>query len=118
MGELPNEWIDLAQRERGRRLAFEIAADEAVLGDAEFQRCNTSFLDDGGAVLLDEGEDAEDPPDAELPVATVNAVAQRADVVPGPSRAGEECHCRRWGPGGPVIGVDRMTASRLAAVLP
>ena len=43
-GELADEGIDLAERERHRRMAFEIAPDELV-GGAEVERDGTRVLD-------------------------------------------------------------------------
>src|SRR5262252_2653514 len=117
MGELPDQRIDLAERERGRRLAFEVAADELVLGDAEFQRGGARLLDDDGAVLLDEGEDAEDPTDAEFAITAVDAVAERADVLTGPGRAGQQRQRRRWRAARSILRVDDMATARLTAVL-
>src|SRR6266545_1443265 len=117
MGEFADERIDLAQRERGGRLALEVAPEEAVVGDAEFQGGRTGGLDDGDAVLLDEGQDAEDPADTDFAVAAVNAFAERADVATGPPRAREQRQRRRGGAGGPIVGVDGMAAPGLAAVL-
>src|SRR5882724_3910801 len=48
-GELADQGIDLAQRERRRRMALEVAADKLV-GRAEVER------DGGGAVLAGEGQ--------------------------------------------------------------
>jgi hypothetical protein len=75
---------------------LEVAADEAIVGDAELQGRGAGLFDDGGAVLLDEGEDAEDPADAEFPITAVDRLAQRPDLTTGPCRAREERQRRRW----------------------
>src|SRR5262249_22951598 len=87
MGELPDQRIDLAERERGGRLALQVATDEPVLRDAELQRGGTRVLDGDGPVFLDEGQDAEDPADPEFAIAAVNAVAERANLAPRPGGA-------------------------------
>jgi hypothetical protein len=48
VGELADERVDLAQGQRRRGPAFEIAPDEAIVGDAELQGGGTAVLDDGG----------------------------------------------------------------------
>jgi hypothetical protein len=62
-------------------MALEIAADEAVVGDTQLQGRGAGVLDDRGTVLLDEGEDAEDPADPELAVPTVNGFTERPESV-------------------------------------
>jgi len=61
-----------------------IAPDEAVVGDAEVQRGGARARHDGGAVLLHEGEDAEDAAHAAFAVAAVDRRAQRADGLARP----------------------------------
>jgi hypothetical protein len=58
-GELPNEWIDLPECERHGRPAFEIAAQEAIRRDAEFESSLGRIFDDGWPVLLGEREDTD-----------------------------------------------------------
>ena len=77
VGELADERIDLAEREGRGGVALEVAADEAVGGGAELEGGGAGVVDDGGAVLLGQGEDAEDAADAGLAVAAVDRVAQR-----------------------------------------
>ena len=55
----------MAQRQRRDGVAVEVALQEAVGGHAEFDLAGGGVLDDGGTVLLDEGEDAEDAADAD-----------------------------------------------------
>ena len=93
------------------RVALEIAADEAVVGDAELQGRGTGVLDDGGAVLLGEGEDAEDPADAELAVAAVDRRAERADMRAGPGRARQQRQRGRRRARRLIGGVDRVAAA-------
>ena len=55
----------MAQRQRRDGVAVEVALQEAVGGHAEYDHAGGGVLDDGGTVLLDEGEDAEDAADAD-----------------------------------------------------
>src|SRR5262249_37042205 len=75
VGELPDQRIDLAQGEGGRRRALEVATNEAVLRDAEFQGGGTRLVGQGGAVAPDEGQGAENPADPDLAVAPMNTLA-------------------------------------------
>src|SRR5439155_237851 len=54
-GELADQGIDLAQRERRRRMALEVAADKLV-GRAEVERDGAGGVDGGGAVRAGEGQ--------------------------------------------------------------
>src|SRR5947199_9306486 len=54
-GELADQGIDLAQRERRRRMALEVAADK-VVGRAEVERDGAGGVDRGGAVRAGEGQ--------------------------------------------------------------
>ncbi len=83
---MPDERVDLAQREGRRWPAVEVALQEAVGGHAEFERGGGGLFDDGGTVLLGEGEDAEDAADAGGPVVTVDVVAEGGDRRAGPNR--------------------------------
>ena len=117
-GELADERIDLAERERRRRPALEIAAQEAIGRDAEVERGLGGVVDGGRAVLLGEREDAEDAPDAGGALVVVDVRAQTgadagpawrarassASVVAG-VRAGRSASC------------DAMPAARRAHVL-
>src|SRR2546426_8617292 len=117
VGELADERVDLAQGERRRRVALEIAPDEAVVGDAELQGGRAAVLDDDGAVLLGEGEDAEDPAHARFPVAAMDRFAERADGRAGSGGAREERHRRRGRAVGLIVGVDRVTPASSTAML-
>jgi hypothetical protein len=37
VGEFPDQRVDLAERERGRGMPFEIASDEAIVGDVQLE---------------------------------------------------------------------------------
>ena len=49
--ELADERVHLAQREMGRRMPFEVAAQEAVGGHAHLQRRGASVVDGGRAAI-------------------------------------------------------------------
>src|SRR4030095_5849756 len=92
-------------------------AHEAVLRDAHLERRGARVLDDVLAVLLGEGEDAEDLADSGLAVAVMDRLTERADVVAGDSGPGEELGCALRRLRRPVLVLDAMMASRLAQVL-
>ncbi len=81
VGELADERIDLAERERRGGAALEVAADEAVRRDAELERGGARVVDGGDAVLLGEREHAEDAAhtDGRRPAAWI--VAQSAPIA-------------------------------------
>src|SRR5262245_34764194 len=81
-GELANERIDLAQRQRHRRPAFQIPPDKAVGQYADLQGRLRGILDDGGAVFSGQREDAEDAPDPAGPFVSVNVIAHGTDRRP------------------------------------
>src|SRR6266481_8308825 len=54
-GELADQGIDLAQRERRRRMALEVAADKLV-GGAQVEGDGAGGVDGGRAVLAGEGQ--------------------------------------------------------------
>src|SRR5438876_9001363 len=117
MGELADEGIDLAQRERGRCVTLEVAADEAVVGDPELQGGSAGGGDDGSAVLLDQAEHAEDATHAEGAVSAVDRLAEGADGGAGPRGLAEQRQRGRRGPRRPIVGMDGVMATRLAAML-
>ena len=71
---MPDERVDLPQRERDRRPAVEVAFEKAIGRDAEFEGRGGGVLDDGGAVRLDEREDAEDAADSGSTVVLMDVV--------------------------------------------
>ena len=85
---MPDQGIDLAQRKWSGRSAVEIAPQKAVGGHAEVQRRRGGVLDGGRPVLFDEGEHAEDAPDADGPVMLVDVLADGANAGPGPAWRG------------------------------
>jgi len=98
-------------------MAVEVAVQEAVVGHAEFERGGGGVFDDGGTVLLDEGEDAEDAADAGGALMPVDMVADGGDGGTGPLGGGEQGEGLRRGARGPVIVGDAMPAALRAQVL-
>src|SRR2546426_9452946 len=84
--ELADERIDLAERERCRRMALEVAADKLV-GRAEVERDGAGGVDRGGAGFAGEGQQ---PLDA----------AHGAQRIGRPERGGQLPHMGA-APGGP-----------------
>ncbi len=111
------EPINLAERERGRRLALEVAADEAIVGDAELHAHRARRLDEDGAVFLDEREDAEDPAHPEFAIAAVNRVAEGANVVTRPCRTSQERQRRGRRARRPILRVDGVVLPALLLVV-
>ena len=98
-------------------MAVEVAFQEAVGGHAEFERAGSGVFDDGGPVLLDEGEDAEDASDAGGALMPVDVVADGGDGGAGPLGGGEQGEGLRRGASGPVVVGDAMPAALCAQVL-
>ena len=115
---MPDQGIDLAQRKWSGRSAVEIAPQKAVGGHAEVQRRRGGVLDGGRPVLFDEGEHAEDAPDADGPVMLVDVLADGANAGPGPRGAGEQREGGAGRPRRPVRVVDAMPAAGRAEMLP
>ena len=114
---MPDERVDLAQRQRRQGPAVEVALQEAVGGHAEVERGGGGLFDDDGTVLLGEGEDAEDAADAGGPVVTVDVVADGGDRRAGALGGRQQGEGLRRGAGGPVLVGDAMPAPRRAQVL-
>ena len=116
-GQFADERVDLAQRQRRGGVTVQVAFQEAVGGHAEFERAGGGVLDDGGTVLLDEGEDAEDAADADGALMAVDVVADGGDGRTGALGGGEQGESLRWDAGGPVVVGDAMPAPLGAQVL-
>jgi len=96
LGQFADEWIDLAQTERSLRTAFQIAAHEAILGDAQFQRRGAGIVGSRVAILLDHLENALDATRPEFALASVDGVADSADVGSCLVRASQQLKQLRW----------------------
>ena len=114
---MPDERVDLPQRERRDGPTVEVAPPEAVGGRADFKRSGGGVFDDSHAVLSGEREHAEDAADAGGPVVAVDVVTDRGDGRPGPLGGGEQGQGLRRGACGPVLLGDAMPAVRRAQVL-
>ena len=86
---MPDERVDLPQRERRDGPTVEVAPQEAVGGRADFKGGGGGVFGDGGTVLPGEGEDAENAADAGGPVVAVDVVTDRSDGGTGPLGGGE-----------------------------
>ena len=64
--QFADQGIDLVQAEWGLRTTFQIAADEAVFMHAHFERGGAGFIDCRGAVLLGQGQHAQDAAHADF----------------------------------------------------
>ena len=80
LGQFADQWIDLPQRERSLRSALQIAAHEAILGDAQFQRRRTGIVASCAAILLGQLKNALDAAYSEFALASMDGVADSADA--------------------------------------
>jgi hypothetical protein len=80
LGQFADEWIDLPQTERSLRAALQIAAHEAVLGNAQLQRRRTDIIASRAAILLDQLENALDATYSEFALASMYGIAASTDV--------------------------------------
>ena len=115
---MPDQGIDLAQRKWSDRSAVERAPQKAGGGHAEVQRRRGGVRDGGRPGLFDEGEHAEEAPDADGPVMLVEVLAEGANAGPGPRGAGEQREGGAGRPRRPVRVVDAMPAAGRAERLP
>src|SRR6202140_2169917 len=81
--QFADQRIDLLQTEWGLRAAFQIAADEAVFLNSHVQRSGAGFIDRHGAVLLGQGENAQDAAHSDFALLAVDGIAERPDVRSG-----------------------------------
>src|SRR5213593_3435282 len=72
-GELADQRIDLAQRERRRRVALEVAADDLVGATAEVEGDGAGVINGRGAVFAGERQEALDAPDGAQRIVGVEA---------------------------------------------
>ena len=113
---MSDEGIHLAQRERERWAALEIATDKAIRGDADFERRVSRVLGDCGPVLLRQGEDAENPSDRDGAIVLMDVIAEGADRRACRMRGREQGDgLRRCALGAISIG-DAVPAARRARV--
>jgi len=74
------EWIYLSQSEWSLWTALQIAAHEAILGDAQFQCRRTRIVRSHAAILLRQLENALDATHSEFALASMYGVADSADI--------------------------------------
>src|SRR3989442_1480292 len=79
-GELADERIDLAERERRGRMALEVAADELVGGAAKVEGDGAGGVDGRDAVLAGEREHALDAADGAQRVVGMEGGGELPDV--------------------------------------
>src|SRR2546425_11246900 len=92
-GELADERIDLAERERRGRMALEIAPDDLVAGTGQVEGNRARPVDGRGAVLAREREEPLDAADGAQGIGGVERRRELADVGADGGGAG-------GGPGG------------------
>src|SRR5271166_5960905 len=80
LAEFADEWIDLSQSERSLWTALQITAHEAILGNTQFQRRRAGVLASHAAIPLDQLENALDAAQSEFALASMDGVANSADV--------------------------------------
>ena len=115
LGQFANEGVDLAESQW--RPPFQIAADETVIMDVEFECRGGGILDGGDTVFFGQGEQAQDTADGRLTLAEMDGFGQFADVISGTSRPGKQLnggHRRRFRI---VLGTDTVPAPFLADML-
>ena len=100
LGQFADEWIDLTQTERSLRAAFQIAAYEAILGNAPLQCRRTGIVASRAAILFRQLDNALDATHSELTMAGMDGVADRADVCSGLLRTDQKLQqlrrCTTW----------------------
>src|SRR5277367_6134012 len=80
LAEFADEWIDLSQSERSLWTALQITAHEAILGNTQFQRRRAGVLASHAAIPLDQLENALDAAHSEFALASMDGVADCADI--------------------------------------
>src|ERR1700693_5990587 len=98
-------------------MSLQVAAHEAVLTGAHFQRGGAGIVDAGGSVVLGRGQHAFNTAPRGLAVLTVHAAAERADLLTGEVGAAQQFLRAQRCVLGAVLVLDAMTAARRAPVL-
>jgi hypothetical protein len=114
--QLANQGIHLLQTEWGLRVALQIAADKAVFLHSHLQRSGAGFIDRGCAVLLGQGENAQDAAYADFPLLAMHGLAERTDVSAGAARTPQQLRSAQRGALGVIFGLDAIPAAFLAHV--
>ncbi len=80
----------MLQTEWGLWAALQIAADEAVFLYSHLQRGSAGIIDRGYAVLLGQGENAEDAAHTDFSLLAMDGFAEHADVRAGAAGAPQQ----------------------------
>src|SRR5438094_10430119 len=115
-GELADERIDLAERERRRRMALEVAADKLV-GRAEVERDGAGGVDRGRAVLAGEGQQPLNAAHGAQRIVRMERGGELPHVGTDRRGPGEEAKGRGQRAPGPVVGVLAILPEVLPLVL-
>ena len=83
LGQFADERIDLSQTEWRLRAALQIAAHEAILGNAEILRRCAGIFASRAAILLGQLQNALDATHSEFALASMDGIADCADVGSG-----------------------------------
>ena len=115
--ELADEWIDLAQAQRQLRIAFQVAAYEAVFACARFQSQGASVIGGGHAVLLGQvREHAQDAAHRSLLRPGYDAWLWHNAPMCGPAisqRGNSSCSVLNGASCGTILLLDAMAAALL-----
>src|ERR1035438_5940204 len=114
--QLADQGIDLVQTQWSLRAAFQIAADEAIFLHSHVERGGASFIDRRGAVLLGQGENAQDAAHSDLALLAVDGVAERTDVRSGAARSPQQLRSAQRCSFGVVLFFNAIPAALLAHV--
>src|SRR5450759_2589564 len=79
--QFADQRIDLAQAQRQLRISFQVAAHEAVLTGAHFERGGAGIVDAGDAVFIGQRQHAQNAAHRGLALLAVHAAAERADLL-------------------------------------
>src|SRR2546428_2771518 len=98
-------------------MTLQVAAHEAVLTSAHFQRRGAGLVDTGGAVFLSQRQHAQNASYRSLAVLAVHAAAERADLLAGLVGAAQQLLCAQWRVLGAVLFLNAIATHRLPLVL-
>ena len=115
--ELADQRIDLAQLQRQLRTVLQVAAHEVVFGRACFQGHGAGVLRGRDAILLGQGEHAQDAAHRDFSVIAMQALAESADVPARLFATRQQLPRGQRGLRRTVFVFDPVTAALLAQVL-
>jgi hypothetical protein len=117
LSQFADQWIDLPQTERGLRTALQIAAHEAIFGNAQLQRRRASTVAGRAAILLGQLKNALDAAHSEFALASMDGVADSADVGSCLVRAPQQLKQLRWRATRAIRIADAVSATLAAQML-